>query len=84
MVRKGNWKLIYNVEAPHQLFDLSIDPEKLNNQFVSNEQIVKELIGALADICNPETVIQQAEAFWQKQVAHWGDLETWFYSGTLL
>ena len=72
MVRKGNWKLIYNVEAPHQLFDLSIDPEELNNRFESNEQIAKALIGALADICNPETVNQQAETFWQKQVAHGG------------
>ena len=69
MVRRGNWKLIHNIEAPHQLFDLGTDPEELNNLFESNENKAKELSDALADICDPEAVHQQAEAFWQMQVA---------------
>lgn len=62
-------KLIHNIEAPHQLFDLGTDPEELNNPFESNQNKAKELSDALADICDPESVHQQAEAFWQMQVA---------------
>ena len=69
MVRRGNWKLIHNVEAPNQLFDLNADPEELNNQFESNQSKAKELSVALADICNPESEHQRAEAFWQMQVS---------------
>ncbi len=69
MVRRGNWKLIHNIEAPHQLFDLGTDPEELNNLFESNQNKAKELSDSLADICDPEAVHQQAEAFWQMQVA---------------
>lgn len=62
-------KLIHNIEAPHQLFDLGTDPEELNNLFESNQNKAKELSDALADIRDPESVHQQAEAFWQMQVA---------------
>ena len=31
MVRRGDWKLIHNVEAEDQLFDLGNDPEELEN-----------------------------------------------------
>ena len=34
LVRQGNWKLIYNADAPHQLFNLESDPNELTNKLV--------------------------------------------------
>ncbi len=68
MVRKGDWKLIHNVEAPHQLFDLGTDPEELENQFEANPIRARDLSQALNDICDPQAVHEGAVAFWQMQV----------------
>ncbi|MCY3810602.1 MAG: sulfatase-like hydrolase/transferase [Gammaproteobacteria bacterium] len=72
MVRRGNWKLIHNIAAPDQLFDLATDPEELDNRLATNPRIAAELSGLLTHICDPVAVQQQAEAFWQMQVAQYG------------
>ena len=69
MVRRGPWKLIHNVAAPDQLFDLDADPEELESRLPANPQVAAELSDVLRAICDPVTVQQQAEAFWQMQVA---------------
>src|SRR5699024_12818431 len=33
VIRRGDWKLIHNVAAPHQLFDLAADPEELHDRW---------------------------------------------------
>ena len=72
MVRRGNWKLIHNIAAPDQLFDLAADPEELDNRLTDNPETAQALSGVLTEICEPAKVQQQAEAFWQMQVAQYG------------
>lgn len=69
MVRKGDWKLIYYAEAPHQLFNLREDPDELNNLAGSKPGKMSELQADLHAICDPELENQRAEAYIQKQLA---------------
>ena len=69
MVRKGDWKLIHNIEAEDQLFDLGTDPEELENRVAADPDKAAELGAALAGICDPEAEDRKAEAFFEKQVA---------------
>ena len=68
MVRRGDWKLIHNVEAPDQLFDLGDDPEELENRYQACSPMAEELSAALAGICDPAVEDREAEAAWERQV----------------
>lgn len=68
MVRRGDWKLIHNVEAPHQLFDLGDDPDELENQYEACRPKAEELAAALAEVCDPAVENREAEAFWESQL----------------
>ena len=68
MVRRGDWKLIHNIEAPDQLFDLGNDPEELENRVEAEPVKARELGAALAEICDPGAEDRKAEAFWEKQM----------------
>ena len=68
MVRRGDWKLIHNVEAPDQLFDLVDDPEDLDNRYRACPPKAEELSAALAGICDPAVEDREAEATWERQV----------------
>ena len=67
MVRQGDWKLIHNVEALDQLFDLGNDPEELDNQYEAYPPKAEELSAALAGICDPAAEDREAEAFRERQ-----------------
>lgn len=54
MIRQGPWKLLYNMAAPHQLFNLDDDPEELRNLAEKNPQKLRELEARLREICSPE------------------------------
>ncbi len=69
MVRRGRWKLIYYMAAPHQLFDLTNDPEELHNLAEEMPQQVKELEAELRRICSPEIENEKAHAFERRQLA---------------
>jgi choline-sulfatase len=60
MIRKGDWKLIWNAEAPHQLFNLADDPGELTNQHTANPSKARELEDELRAICNPEDENERA------------------------
>ena len=69
MVRRGNWKLIHNIEAEDQLFDLGNDPEELENRVAADPGKAEELGAVLASICDPAAEDRRAEAFYEQQVA---------------
>lgn len=71
MVRQGEWKLIWNSDAPHQLFNLSEDPNELNNLFSCESNapsVYSELKEFLYSVCNPVEETQRAETKIRKQL----------------
>ncbi|MFE5323154.1 sulfatase-like hydrolase/transferase [Paenibacillus sp. NPDC056579] len=68
MIRKGDWKLIHYTEAPHQLFQLSNDPDELRNVFSLYPQKASELEAELRAICSPELENDRAHKFQQGQL----------------
>ena len=69
MVRRGDWKLIHNIAAEDQLFDLGNDPDELENRVAADPGKAEELGAVLAGICDPATENRRAEAFYEQQVA---------------
>ncbi len=69
LLRKGDWKLLYYPEAPHQLFNLAEDPEELNNLAEKHPEKRRELEKDLRAVCDPEAENQRTEAFIQRQLA---------------
>ena len=68
MLRRGDWKLIHNVDAPDQLFDLGNDPDELENRYEACPAEAEELSATLAGICDPAAEDREAEAFWERQL----------------
>jgi choline-sulfatase len=69
-IRKGDWKLIHYIMAPHQLFHLSEDPDELHNVYDNFPEKAAELESELRRICSPEAVNEQAHAFQAEQQLH--------------
>jgi choline-sulfatase len=68
MIRKGEWKLVYYMEAPHQLFHLTEDPDELRNVYVEHPDKALELEGELRRICEPERENERAHQFQEEQL----------------
>jgi choline-sulfatase len=64
MVRDGDWKLIYHVNAINQLFNLKDDPDEAYDFIEAGEGAEKEaeLESKLRTIVDPEAVDSQAKA----------------------
>lgn len=75
MVRQGDWKLIYNDAAPHQLFDLSHDPDELVNLWEERPDMAAALEAELRSICDPEAVARDAAAVQEQQLAIVAEVE---------
>lgn len=69
MIRKDNWKLIYYIDAPHQLFDLEKDPNELVNLAGTYPDKFRELEKYLREICSPERENARAERMIRAQLA---------------
>ncbi|TVY08142.1 sulfatase-like hydrolase/transferase [Paenibacillus cremeus] len=67
MVRKGDWKLIWYAEAPHQLFHLASDPDELTNVYSQQLEKAQELEAELRAICDPEAENERAHLFQEEQ-----------------
>jgi choline-sulfatase len=68
MIRKGDWKLIYCMAAPHLLFNLAADPEELTSLAEMRRDKLRELEQDLRRICNQEQENRRAHAFEQQLV----------------
>ena len=77
MIRKGNWKYIYYVGFDPELFDLSKDPEEINDlsQNKEYEGVLKELKYDLYEICNPEEMDELAFKDQDKMIENYGGIE---------
>jgi choline-sulfatase len=69
MVRKGAWKLIYNMQAPHQLFNLERDPDEQYNLAETKTAVVQDLERELRTFCSPEFENEKAHAYEELQLA---------------
>lgn len=67
MIRRGHWKLMYNMEAPHQLYNLQDDPDERVNVYEKRPDIAEALERELRKICNPEAVNEKAHALEKQQ-----------------
>lgn len=67
LLRRGDWKLLYNTAAPSQLFNLRDDPEELVNQWAERPEVVEELEAELRAVCDPEAVDRDAAAVREQQ-----------------
>lgn len=67
MVRRGRWKLMYNMAAPLQLYDLVGDPDERVNLYARMPDVAGELERELRRICDPEDVNARAHARERKQ-----------------
>ncbi len=72
VIRKGDWKLIYYMAGPHQLFDLASDPQELANVYLKETAKAQELEQELRRICNPEAVNQHAHQIEHAQLVALG------------
>ena len=68
MVRRGDWKLIHYMAAPHQLFNLANDPEEMINLYAVEPAKAAELEAGLRTICSPEEENEKAHAFERRQL----------------
>lgn len=68
MIRRGRWKLLYNIGADHQLFDLAEDPGELTDRWAEEPEIVAELEAELGRICDPEAAHLRALGFHGRQL----------------
>ena len=69
MIRKGRWKYIHHLNAPHQLFDLDRDPEELLNVYGAYAGVSADLERELRAICDPEAENDRADRFVEAQLA---------------
>lgn len=67
MVRKGDWKLIFNMEAENQLFNLADNLYELKNLISANPDKGAELESELRKICSLEKENARAHKFEEEQ-----------------
>ena len=68
MLRKGPWKLLYNMDAPHQLFHLEKDPHELHNVIEPEPRVFQLLAQELRRFCCPEAEDERAHSFVRRQL----------------
>jgi len=67
VIRRGEWKLIWCAEAPHQLFNLAEDPDELVNLTDKAPGVFRALADLLFTICDPMKENARADAFIEQQ-----------------
>lgn len=78
MIRQGQWKYIHYVGFAPQLFDLSVDPDELNDLGTStaHTEIRRQLHDVLCSSCDPDEVDARAKADQRAKIAAHGGQET--------
>jgi choline-sulfatase len=69
VIRKGKWKLIYNCEAPNQLFDIETDRDELVNRYDHEVDVVADLETELRAVCDPDVENQRADEHIEREQA---------------
>ncbi|MBO9446982.1 sulfatase-like hydrolase/transferase [Ruegeria sp. R14_0] len=78
LIRLGNWKLIYHVDMPNQLFNLTEDPTEAHDLLAGGQSHPKEtdLVAALRDMVDPEALDVQSKKDQWARIELLGGLET--------
>jgi len=74
VIRQGDWKLLYNMQAPHQLFNLKEDPEELRDVWQAEREVASQLEKELRKVCDPEAVNALAHEWEARQLAEIDDI----------
>ena len=76
-IRKGSHKLIYHVDMPSQLFDLSVDPREENDLLAAaqNHPVADALIAELHKIVDPQAVEKQEKPDQRARIEELGGVE---------
>ncbi|HYC48018.1 MAG TPA: sulfatase-like hydrolase/transferase [Burkholderiales bacterium] len=74
MLRQGDWKLVYHVGMPAQLFNLRADPDETRDLVEADEERerAKELEAKLRTMCDPEAIDARAKADQRRMAEAWG------------
>jgi choline-sulfatase len=74
MLRRGDWKLVYHVGMPAQLFNLRDDPDELNDvaEDAARAQVRAQLECALRALLDPEATDTRAKAEQRAKAAEFG------------
>ena len=85
MIRERQYKFVYYVDYPPQLFDLSTDPEELFDlgPDPAHEAIRAVCEAKLRSVCDPEEVDRRAKARQAEQLARHGGREAVIERGDL-
>ncbi len=69
LLRQGDWKLIYHIGAPHELFNLTDDPNELRDLASSEPARVRRMREVLRSFCLPEEENLRASRTVREQLA---------------
>jgi choline-sulfatase len=83
MLRERDWKLIYHVGMPAQLFDLASDPDERQDLGPDHPEAAR-LQALLRRICDPEAVDARAKADQRAKAEFWGGREAVAQDGLLV
>ncbi|MNC85853.1 hypothetical protein D3C83_14690 [compost metagenome] len=74
MLREGNFKLVYHVGMPAQLFDLESDPDEAHDLVAEGRDgdRTRALEAKLRAICDPEAVDTRAKTDQRRHAEFWG------------
>ena len=79
MLRDRRYKYVYHVNAPAQLFDLSADPDEVNDLAAHpdarSQALLAEYEAMLRELLDPEAVDRQAKADQQRRIESLGGRE---------
>lgn len=76
LIRQGPWKLIYNMAAPHQLFNLERDPHEQENLADRETGIFRLLAAELHRLCSPDEENRQAHEWEERQMQALAELHS--------
>lgn len=86
VLRLDNYKLIYHVDHPNELFDLADDPHETRNLAgdANFQELHDMMVARLKDICDPDAADRSAKLAQQQKVDEFGGRQALIDEGALV